>query len=253
MATPINPLPNLTQYNFDIGDIEEVVTKQNGVNAVLEQLGPQINATVTSINTDMAEIDSVKNDLNPAQIVHAPGSGLSNPAGTAYSRDTGTGTTQIPLNSDLGSASKRAAIGAGDVYARGGVVGTVSQSGGVPTGAIIERGGNSFGEWIKWADGRIEINKVFLLNFNQGAGTFSDPYRTTPFTFTYPVSITSSEDRLMLFGCTLGSTSASRRSLFATSANVATNQAEFVTAFIIGTTQPSEQVRLSVTVIGRWF
>lgn len=32
-------------------------------------------------------------------------------------------------------------------------VGTVSQSGGVPTGAIIESGSNSNGQYIKWADG----------------------------------------------------------------------------------------------------
>lgn len=33
------------------------------------------------------------------------------------------------------------------------IVGTVSQSGGIPTGAIIERGSNANGEYIRWADG----------------------------------------------------------------------------------------------------
>ncbi|MFC3059525.1 hypothetical protein [Paenirhodobacter populi] len=33
------------------------------------------------------------------------------------------------------------------------VVGTVSQSGGLPTGAIIERGSNSNGNYTRWADG----------------------------------------------------------------------------------------------------
>ncbi|MFH5101210.1 integrase, partial [Citrobacter freundii complex sp. 2024EL-00219] len=37
--------------------------------------------------------------------------------------------------------------------AKADVVGTVSQSGGVPTGAIIERGSNSNGEYTKFADG----------------------------------------------------------------------------------------------------
>lgn len=38
-------------------------------------------------------------------------------------------------------------------YNSGNMVGTVSQSGGVPTGAIIERGNNSNGEYIRLADG----------------------------------------------------------------------------------------------------
>ena len=33
------------------------------------------------------------------------------------------------------------------------IVGTVSQTGGVPTGAIIERGSNANGEYTRWADG----------------------------------------------------------------------------------------------------
>jgi len=40
-----------------------------------------------------------------------------------------------------------------DYYQRNNILGTVSQSGGVPTGAIIERGSNANGEYIRWADG----------------------------------------------------------------------------------------------------
>ncbi len=39
------------------------------------------------------------------------------------------------------------------VYARSNILGTVSQSGGVPTGAIIQRGSNANGEFVKYADG----------------------------------------------------------------------------------------------------
>lgn len=38
-------------------------------------------------------------------------------------------------------------------YHKGNVVGTVSQSGGVPTGAVIERGSNVNGDYTKFADG----------------------------------------------------------------------------------------------------
>ena len=39
------------------------------------------------------------------------------------------------------------------VYDQASAVGTVSQSGGIPTGAIIERGSNANGSYIRWADG----------------------------------------------------------------------------------------------------
>jgi hypothetical protein len=43
--------------------------------------------------------------------------------------------------------------GGSQVYSRNNILGTVSESGGVPTGAIIERGSNANGEYVKYADG----------------------------------------------------------------------------------------------------
>lgn len=39
------------------------------------------------------------------------------------------------------------------VYTRGNILGTVSQSGGTPTGAIVERGSNANGTYVRFADG----------------------------------------------------------------------------------------------------
>jgi len=41
------------------------------------------------------------------------------------------------------------------VFQNENILGTVSQSGGVPTGAIIERGSNANGEYVKYADGTL--------------------------------------------------------------------------------------------------
>ena len=41
----------------------------------------------------------------------------------------------------------------GEVYTSGNILGTVSEDGGVPTGAIIERGSNANGEFVRFADG----------------------------------------------------------------------------------------------------
>jgi len=54
------------------------------------------------------------------------------------------------------------------VFHRGNVVGTVSQSGGTPTGAIIEQGENGNGEFVKYADG------TMIVSFRDGGQTYGD-------------------------------------------------------------------------------
>lgn len=54
----------------------------------------------------------------------------------------------------LGSAAVRAALGStGALYSRDSILGAVSQSSGVPTGAVIDRGSNANGEYVRFADG----------------------------------------------------------------------------------------------------
>ena len=70
------------------------------------------------------------------------------------------------------------------------ILGTVSQSGGVPTGAIIERGSNANGKYTRYADGTQicwgEINAGSILSV--GVGTFAEPYSTATFAWTFPAS-----------------------------------------------------------------
>lgn len=48
-------------------------------------------------------------------------------------------------------------------FRRGNILGTVSQAGGVPTGAIIERGSNANGEYVRFADGTQECTRIVPL------------------------------------------------------------------------------------------
>ncbi|WP_252109009.1 MULTISPECIES: hypothetical protein [unclassified Halomonas] len=220
MATLINPVPDFRQYNFQVGDTTEVVTKQNGQNSALEKLGRDINTTVDSINKDVQDIDSYRQGIDPANIVHAPGSGLANEAGEAYSRGVvggsgdlmaggayGLGGSGILLENFNSPAEKsyfyagaglsssneptplapfwpgvvvhRASSNKSSIlalsndgmtlrtmegltvypdqrmYSNRNILGTVSQSSGLPTGAIIERGSNSDGDYTKYADGTL--------------------------------------------------------------------------------------------------
>ena len=94
--------------------------------------------------------------------------------GTASTKDTGTAAGEVPLNSDLGTASLVDAIGSGDLYGRDSILGTVSETAGVPTGAIIESGSNSEGEYTKFADGTMtQFGKITLsVPFTQEEGGF---------------------------------------------------------------------------------
>lgn len=66
------------------------------------------------------------------------------------------------------------ATGAGTVVMQA-ILGTVSQAGGVPTGAIVEAGSNANGQYSRWADGtQICTRQVTVLAANDGAGVSFD-------------------------------------------------------------------------------
>lgn len=61
-----------------------------------------------------------------------------------------------------------------EILKREEIIGTVSQSGGAPTGAIIEQDSNANGEYIRWADGT-QICHARLSSSNTGAVTWTYP------------------------------------------------------------------------------
>jgi hypothetical protein len=84
-------------------------------------------------------------------------------------------------------------------FGRGNVLGTVGQSGGVPTGAVIERGSNANGEYVKFADGTmIAFSNTFT------AGAIATPagsiYRdSASISWTYPVNFVAGSSSLNAF------------------------------------------------------
>ncbi|MEO3879259.1 hypothetical protein [Rheinheimera fenheensis] len=64
------------------------------------------------------------------------------------------------------------------VYTNYDILGTVAQSGGIPTGAIIERGANANGEYVKYADGTMICYRTSV----SGSGDRSETW-TFPVTF----------------------------------------------------------------------
>jgi hypothetical protein len=76
----------------------------------------------------------------------------------------------------------------GLVYTRGNILGTVTQSAGVPTGAIIESGSNANGEYVKYADGTM-ICWNYALTTQASSTATGNMFRTaTVSTWTFPVT-----------------------------------------------------------------
>jgi hypothetical protein len=68
---------------------------------------------------------------------------------TALSVARATGAVTAAQGLNAGTLT----LSGSQVYARSNILGTVSQASGVPTGAVIERGSNANGDWVRFADG----------------------------------------------------------------------------------------------------
>ena len=129
------------------------------------------------------------------------------------------------------------------------ILGTVSQSGGVPTGAIIERGSNSDGEYVKFADGT-----VWAWLPSSANATVTTPVVTTSgvsrsggpgeyYLWTYPVSFTGAPS------VTPGAYSTHFRGpVYAT--YIDSNNARIYGSTYNGSNQT---ITVGATAIGRWY
>ena len=73
-----------------------------------------------------------------------------------------------------------------EVFKQSNILGTVSQSGGVPTGAIIERGSNANGKFVKYADGTmICTRRIEMESFPEASASATNRVQ---FNHTFPVT-----------------------------------------------------------------
>lgn len=104
--------------------------------------------------------------------IYAALGGNSIPAALPVAKGGTGGTTAAAARAGLG-------LGAAAVAA---ILGTVSQSSGVPAGAIMERGSNSNGEYVRFADGT-QICWGFKNSASIALGAASGPSITYPIAF----------------------------------------------------------------------
>jgi len=120
-------------------------------------------AFVTSINATNPSIFgdgiSVTNDISvTGDIIMNPGSNI-NPA---------------TINASGACAFGSATIAGEVAYHRGNIVATVSQSGGIPTGGVVQKGSNANGEFVRFADGT-QICWHSLITSAAGGVTWTYP------------------------------------------------------------------------------
>ena len=148
--------------NFD-GNLKDVFCTYPADQAVtLGDVQTLTNKTLTSpvitSPTGITKADvGLGNVTNDAQLKIASNLGDLNNAATARGNlGLGTAATATVVTSDTDVTAGRlitTVAGPAQAFRQGNILGTVSQSGGVPTGAIIERGSNANGEFVKYADG----------------------------------------------------------------------------------------------------
>jgi hypothetical protein len=138
------------------------------------------------------------------------------------------------------------------------ILGTVSQSLGVPTGSIIERGSNTNGEYVKFADGtlicNIQTTAATLFGYaadtfdvNVSVGSIYQPSSSLQWDFPTDFINTDSQiHSILLNGSSLGDAAYGTRS-----GSTAVDNMNFLVNSPVTATGASQRFTLSAT--GRWF
>jgi len=191
----------------DGGDLEGdgKLVRMDGALAAALSRGGQYRGATAEYNID----DAVPGDAGLVSVSN-PGTWPSGNNGTfawlttqrIYSGETvlqratfgyqSTGTPTAPVTFERIRSSDGSAWSPwSKVYSQASLLGTVSESGGTPTGAVIERGNNANGEYVRFADGtQICISPDWSEDVTTAAGAL---YRNaTPTTWTFPASFYSS-------------------------------------------------------------
>jgi hypothetical protein len=205
-------------YPKDLADRFKQISEQFGstlavlgVATTAPKLRENIGAAARGANSDITSLTGMTTALSVAQ------------GGTG-------GSTQATARAGLGLKAAATAD----------IVGTVSQSGGVPTGAIFEKGSNANGRYVKYADGSATAEMtVTTTSFSPVAGLHvsNDMSAPTPITFIAGSAVLSGNDAL--------------NNSFLVAGRVEPNSISVKAYF---TSSPGVPVRtINIVVQGRWY
>lgn len=76
------------------------------------------------------------------------------------------GATGQAVQQSAGDTTAGRLVLAQNAVLRDQIVGVTSQTGGIPTGAVIERGSNAMGDYVKWADGTMICTRKVTIDMS---------------------------------------------------------------------------------------
>ncbi|HCL3288432.1 TPA: hypothetical protein N2A36_000326 [Pseudomonas aeruginosa] len=132
------------------------------------------------------------------------------------------------------------------VYHSQNLLGSVSVSGGVPTGAVVERGSNTNGEYVRYADGT-QICWINMSVTDQALDTAYGSLFTGTRSWTFPVSFAGSP--AIAVGLFRWGTGAG----WGTGNGIASATAATLRGFDIVSRAVGTATVISATAVGRWF
>lgn len=133
----------------------------------------------------------------------------------------------------LGMSDKPKIVDALGAYQASNILGTVSQSGGIPTGAILEGGSNANGTYLRLADG----TQFCFASLSSSA--------SVDVTWTFPVAFVSAPSQC---GSGVGTGTTNVRSL--TSSSVTTTSLAFR---VVDAANTRVAATANILAVGRWF
>ncbi|TKT79958.1 hypothetical protein [Aquamicrobium sp. LC103] len=133
-------------------------------------------------------------------------------------------------------------------YHRGNVLGAVGQSGGVPTGAIIDRGSNANGEFVRFADGtQITFRQVIYsttITTAVGNGFWASDVVHAPFAASFVAAPIVQVTALRPAGCPYGTYA---------SPNIPTTSSMSISIVSVSSIGAAFEHPVNVVAVGRWF
>jgi hypothetical protein len=132
-----------------------------------------------------------------------------------------------------------------EAYTTGNLLGTVSQTGGTPTGSVIQRGSNSNGEYVRFADGTQICTKTISGLSLACNNAFHGGFRTDEQTWTFPVTFSANVHG----GCVAVTERTAVSGGFGTSLGTA-NATWYLTTVA---TQTAQDRSARLMAVGRWF
>ena len=189
----------------NVGDVSTVAASKSNIDTVAAMAGvietlAGISADVTTVAGMQSELETVVGPnvmalggltLAANKGIHATGAGaLATHDLTPFARtllDDVNGPTMYGTLGQIPNAQVRNDLTPDKAFRRGNILGTVSQSGGTPTGAIIQQGSNANGYYVRFADGTQICSRINSIS-TPTAGGWGSGFISSVTSLTFPVA-----------------------------------------------------------------